>query len=280
MEFRTATPADLPRIRHLWQLCFGDEPAYIDRFLSAFFAPGRVLTLVEDGDIQSMIFLLPATLRTAQRDLDTVYLYAMCTSPDHQGRGLGLRFLEGLADYGRALGLECLTLMPADEGLFRFYGKGGYETAFFCRHLQWDAPQNTAPAGEVVPVDAPDYQVLRRAALRGLSGLDYTADYVAYQARDVIDGGGGCYRLTLPGGVCGCAVVERRGETARCVELLIDPAREGEALALLGKNLHVSRLTARAPVYAGQTGAPFGMVQWLGETRYDLGMPFMGLALD
>ena len=39
MEYRSARPEDVPGLKRLWERCFGDDPAFIDRFFAHLFRP-------------------------------------------------------------------------------------------------------------------------------------------------------------------------------------------------------------------------------------------------
>ena len=150
MEFRTGLPADVPGLKALWALCFGDDPGYIDRYFEDLFLP-EYMAVCADGPVPvSMVAFLPFTLRAPAGDAPCAYLYAMATHPQYQGRGLGQALLRFAHSYGREQGWRGLTLVPADQGLFQFYAKAEFQTAFFYRQLRWSGSP-TPGAGVVSP---------------------------------------------------------------------------------------------------------------------------------
>jgi GNAT superfamily N-acetyltransferase len=133
MIFRTARESDLPRLRTLWKQCFGDEDFFIDAFFSALFRPERCAVAEEAGKAVAMAHLLPCALEdrgAPPAAYAAAYLYGMCTDPAFRSRGVGL----GLLDFAARLLAErkvcAIALLPADEGLFDFYAKAGYEIFF------------------------------------------------------------------------------------------------------------------------------------------------------
>lgn len=65
MDTRLSFPADIPALRALWSLAFGDDGAYVDNFFHTYYRPDRVLVLEEEGQVRSMtawfdtVFVVP-----------------------------------------------------------------------------------------------------------------------------------------------------------------------------------------------------------------------------
>lgn len=51
---RISSHSDVPRLRELWFLAFGDEGAYVDNFFNNYYQPQRVLVLEDADGIQAM----------------------------------------------------------------------------------------------------------------------------------------------------------------------------------------------------------------------------------
>ena len=51
VKLRTSEERDIPVLKELWKLAFGDEDAYIDHFFSRYYAPERMLVLEENGEV-------------------------------------------------------------------------------------------------------------------------------------------------------------------------------------------------------------------------------------
>lgn len=148
--FRLALPSDRDGIISLWQEVFGDPPAEVRRFFERF--PDCLSYVTED--VTAMVHALPRVLSPA---LPAAYLYAVATRQDCRGQGL----CGGLLAYAEAdlrqRGFACAVLAPAEPSLFRFYGKLGYETAFFGGHTAFDGG---------TPIGLSDYLRQREALLQ------------------------------------------------------------------------------------------------------------------
>lgn len=279
MEYRSARPEDVPGLKRLWERCFGDDPAFIDRFFAHLFRPEHMAVCAMDGMPVSMVAFLPCRLRGAGADLPCAYLYAMATDPARQGRGLGQALLRFAHSYGREQGWRGLTLVPADQGLFQFYAKAEFQTAFFYRQLRWSGSP-TPGAGVVSPAVPEAYRRLREQLLAQIPHLDHTLPFLAHAEQEYRRTGGGLFRIELPGGFAACAAVERSAEGVwQAKELLAPEGRQEAALAALARRLGTGTLTTRTTASGARQAVPFGMARW-SEPIPQGRSAYLGLALD
>lgn len=268
MKLRHACKEDFPALKELWSLCFGDDPAYIDLFFEDLFSPEHSYVLALEERPVSMIFSIPTTLRTPEGCHSAVYLYAMATHPDQQGRGLGLKLMDYVAQCCRERQVQVIALKPADEKLFYFYGKAGYHNAFYCRTRTGYVAD--APKGKVTPVSPEQYLNLRREFLTAIPHMEFHLPFLTHQARI-----GGRLLALEWGKHRGCAVVEETEDGWVAKELLVPKRTERQALGLLAQMLGVDQVTGR---YPARNGAPFGVMLWTQDPRPLRG--WLGLALD
>ena len=126
MDTRLSFPADIPALRALWSLAFGDDGAYVDNFFHTYYRPDRVLVLEEEGQVRSMtawfdtVFVVPG-----RGKFRAAYLYAVATHPDCRGKGLAARLLKGADEYFRTLSIPAVTTVPAEPSLHSFFGANG-----------------------------------------------------------------------------------------------------------------------------------------------------------
>ncbi len=62
------------------------------------------------------------------------YIYAVATKASHRGRGISTKMLEAAHKHMRQAGLKLSVLVPASGPLYNFYGKRGFEAAFYAGH--------------------------------------------------------------------------------------------------------------------------------------------------
>ena len=88
-HLRLSTPADVPALRELWILAFGDGGDYLDNYFQVYYRPERMLVMEEEGLIRAMTawfdtdFLVPG-----RGEYRAAYLYAVATHPSCRGKGL------------------------------------------------------------------------------------------------------------------------------------------------------------------------------------------------
>lgn len=107
----------------LWQEAFGDEDAFVDRFLMRHFRSARMLRIEEGGVLLSMLHLLP--FRTEEGEC-VGYIYGVATALKARGRGLATRLLGDAIERAKAEGMKALVLIPADEEVRAFYSRHGF----------------------------------------------------------------------------------------------------------------------------------------------------------
>lgn len=89
-RLRCSVVQDIPRLRELWYLAFGDDGAYVDNFFDTYYKPERMLVLEEDGVVQAMTaWFDTAFVVPEEGSFRAAYLYAVATHPDCPGEGDG-----------------------------------------------------------------------------------------------------------------------------------------------------------------------------------------------
>ncbi len=99
-------------VKELWQTVFGDEERFIDRFLMCHHRPEQLLSITEEGQLVSMLHLIPMQNSEGVR---VGYIYGVATAPDRRGRGYATRLLRQAIERAQELGMAALALIPADE---------------------------------------------------------------------------------------------------------------------------------------------------------------------
>ena len=144
---RCSTVQDIPRLRELWYLAFGDDGAYVDNFFETYYKPERMLVLEEDGVVQAMTAWFDTTFVVPEEGrFRAAYLYAVATHPDCRGKGMAGRLLAWADDYFRTLGIPAVTTVPAEPSLHHFFGANGFWECF--THTEAQTHTAALPEGE------------------------------------------------------------------------------------------------------------------------------------
>ena len=130
IEIRPAKPDELLRQKELWKLAFGDEDDYIDYFF-AHGEESQVLVLLEDGVVYTMVALFPVAIALpGGRTASSAYIYALATHPDARKKGFGRYILSYVDFYLKERGADCVTSVPAEVSLHKFFGTTGFSECF------------------------------------------------------------------------------------------------------------------------------------------------------
>lgn len=285
---RFSTQDDVPVLRRLWKLAFGDSDAYLDNFFLRYYRPERVFVLEEEGEVLSMSAWFDTRLALPDGpSFRAAYLYAVATHPDQRGRGLAAKLM---ADLGRTLsgmGVQLLTTVPAEPSLHDFFARNDFSEYFTHSEFLLLPKQEVQalPGVSLRPASPEEYGRVREELLAKLPHIAYSRDALDYQAGCCALSGGGLYiGDTAQGPVCLCA--EGMGEGQMVAKELLgaaDVAQAGCLLFALNARVIWRLRTPEAPACPGSE-REFGMLRWLGSAPYSPSLPgktgYLGLAFD
>lgn len=290
-RIRLSRTEDIPALRELWYLAFGDDGAYVDNFFATYYRPDRVLVLEAEGAVRAMTAWFDTQFVVPGRgEYRAAYLYAVATHPDWRSRGLSGRLLAWADDYFRSLGIPAVTTVPAQPSLHNFFGANGFGECF--RHVELAlTPEELPPAREPVlqKAEPAEYGRVREALLADLPHIAFPEDALRYQAGCCALGTGGLFvGHTAAGPVCLCA--EEAGDGLVVLkEYLGSPEACRLALSDLGRVAPARRWLVRGPrtpdeCAANRTKGQFGMLKWLDpelSRSWDWSSTaYLGLAFD
>ena len=278
VKLRPSEQRDVPTLKELWKLAFGDEDSYIDHFFDRYYTPERMLVLEQDGVVQAMTAWFDMPLVSAGgEEYPAAYLYAVATDPARQGRGLAGDLLSFADRWLREHGFACVTTVPARPDLHVFFGKNRFEECFVLEQQECHPQSGVEPAC-MEPVDARQYGQLREQALAGTDHVAYAPAALEYQAGVCALSGGGLYWA----GENACLCVEMSTEGAVVKELLA-PQEEREAILAAVAHMHrAKKYWVRTPWTGAGEPWRFAMVKWLVSppAGWDTKTAYLGLAFD
>lgn len=277
----------------LWQECFGDSKRIPDFFLNNIFSPRDCLVYRVGNELAAAVYLLPAGIICGGKTEQAHYIFAAATATRFRSRG----FMSSLLAYAAITGAErgdCFSaVLPADDGLYKFYADAGYEDFFQVRIAEADRASlhilasQTGMPGLVLP-DFPALNSLRHSCLVRYDGSlmwDDRMFQLSFSMNQVYGD-----RLVCASQNGGLAYALCRKENDIC-EVLESFASRGMYPALVDTLLrevptqhYRFRLPAGDKRFAnqGQT-VRFGMLKALGGsslTDFALKNPYLGLSMD
>lgn len=148
----------IPGLRRLWSLAFGDTAAFLDLFFDAAYTPDRCRCVTAGEQVAAALYWFD----TECDGQKYAYLYAVATHPEFRGRGLCRKLMADTHAVLAEQGYAGVLLVPQEEGLRKMYAGMGYREAtrvseFFCNAAE--EPVSIRPIGRE------EYAALRRQYL-------------------------------------------------------------------------------------------------------------------
>ena len=148
MEYRIANFDDKAQLVALWQEAFGDSEEAISRFFEKVIKPENAVVADDNGNIVSALYLIEAEVVSHSQSFKAYYIYAAATRTEYRQKGVMSALLEYTDEIAVQRKADYLFLRPANERLYSYYRKNGFETAFYEREQEVTA--------DIVPDDC-DY---------------------------------------------------------------------------------------------------------------------------
>ena len=273
IRIRPSRPEEALAQKELWRKAFGDEDRYIDWFYECCWKPEDMLLLLEDGVLASMLALLPMEIALpGGKTASAYYVYALATDPAARKKGYGRQLLHYVDFHLRARGVDCVTVVPAEPSLHKFFATVDFQPGFSLRKLELLRNMVAQPgAGAAQPVEPAEYGRIRDGLLEGLPFIRYGKELIRYQQGMSQMAGAGLYRVEVDG-VVGCAAAEYvDAQSLLLKELVIPRPQMAGAVAQLAALLPAARYHVRTP--AAWDGLPgsyiqsFGMLKWYSQAK-------------
>ncbi|MDR0840852.1 MAG: GNAT family N-acetyltransferase [Christensenellaceae bacterium] len=273
-----AGPGDIPALKALWRVCFGDPPAYIDGYFRAVFPRARAVVARCGGAPVGVIHLLPAMLRQGSTASPAYYGYAIGVLPAHRQNNLCARMHRFLYEHCDATGRGYL-LHPANQRLASYYARIGLAQPCAIRRaaLELAAPPLDFTCEPLTPAC---FAVLRSAWLQANvpAHIAYDEATLAYILAENAGNGGFAYRIILDGK--DYALLGRcQGGTLALLETTLPGELLSPVAARLAHDRHAARAYALCPAGSALPGED---IAWWG-LGYGPGTPknvYLNLVMD
>lgn len=154
VTFLPVAASDTPALKALWLACFEEKPEAVDLFFDRLTAYCHGYKAMDDGAVIAALYLVDCTLNGRQAH----YLCGASTRPDYRQRGVMRGLIAYALDDAKRRGDVFSVLCPADEGLYRFYGRLGYLAKCAARTVTLTRQELDAPRAAS---GTPDVQALQ-----------------------------------------------------------------------------------------------------------------------
>jgi hypothetical protein len=246
--------------------------------------PANMLALRVGSEIAATLTIQDFELTAEAGPMKAAYVYGVATLPEYRGRGYSTELLACADTVFKDAGYKAAVLVPASEGLFGFYQKRGYGTAFRLNKASV-AAAGLAPGGALRPASAARLTEAREASFGpGRMFARWPLDYMRYIAEECAFYGGGVFGIGEMCAACHCY-----GSTVIVKELTgagSGAQIAGALAALRGKFPAAKRfeLCLREDIHTVYTNnlLPYAMIKWYDSDikRQAAGTPYITHALD
>ncbi|MDR0536704.1 MAG: GNAT family N-acetyltransferase [Tannerellaceae bacterium] len=118
------------QLKKLWKAAFEDDEAFVELYFKRVYRNENAMTLEHKGKIVSSLQLLPYTMNFHNTEIPVAYISGACTAEAERGKGWMQQLMQQSLEEMRRRGVALAALIPAEAGLFSFYGKFGFVKAF------------------------------------------------------------------------------------------------------------------------------------------------------
>ncbi len=179
-----ATQNDYEDIAKVWRISFSDTDAYIKQFWDAMFKPENTLVYRVEGVAVAMYFFLESQVVINGKGYSAYYLYAAATLPKYRGKGYMSKLIEKGIDIAKQRNVDFIVLVPAEESLFDYYGKFGFETKFNKKSVTLSHKQLLSVMKKAEENDNIDFFKVRQISLAPYAFLNWNSDALDYAVKE------------------------------------------------------------------------------------------------
>jgi len=119
-----------PVVRRMWKTCFGDTEEFLDTFFRYKYKPENTLLYFEGDEAVASLQMLPYTISFYEQEIPFAYLAGLCTLPGYRKRGFMAKLIHRAHEIIAQRNIPLAILIPAEDWLYGFYEKYGYEQVF------------------------------------------------------------------------------------------------------------------------------------------------------
>ena len=150
--------SDIPSLKALWKEAFLDTDDFIDLFFSLAFSEENSLSVYDNGELVASLYWFDGKVG----DKKAAYIYGVATKKAQRGKGYSTALLKKCHELLKSEGYSAAILVPADEGLFNFYGRLGYRACCPIDSREYASAEEKI---DFQKIDANEYLTLRNRYL-------------------------------------------------------------------------------------------------------------------
>ncbi len=248
--YRACTDSDLPMLKHIWLSCFEEKEEAAELFFQRNKFTFHAYACETDGALVSALYLIDCFIGKERAH----YLCGASTLPSYRGRGIMSALISYALKDSIERGDRYSVLFPADETLYGFYERFGYQPS--CAEKSAVIGTDTERKNHVGSFDL---EALREH--RDEKSLIFDPSFVLFAADYY-----GCYGAVTAQSANAFAFFRPEGDFAEVYCAFFSDIEELKAL-LGSQGFKSFRLTAAADsaLFEGSVTKPYGMILSLTE---------------
>lgn len=114
-------------VRSIWKTVFEDTDEYIDLFFSRQYKPENTLIYFEENTPVATLQMVEYSISFYGEIIPFYYLVGLSTLPEYRGKGYMGELIERAHKVMQKRGIHLSILVPAEESLFGYYERFGYQ---------------------------------------------------------------------------------------------------------------------------------------------------------
>lgn len=118
-------------MKELWKSTFHDSDEYVDLVFDNYYNPDFVEYEERDGKLVSALLGVPYEIKGGEEKINVLYLCGLMTEPQYRRNGIMNQLLGQISIKAKDRGFAACFLIPANDGLVRYYKDRGYSNAIF-----------------------------------------------------------------------------------------------------------------------------------------------------
>lgn len=120
----------------LWKDTFHDSDEYIQLVFDAYYDPEYCLTYEDNGRVVAALMGVPYTFHNRENciHIRALYLCGLSTEPSYRRKGIMSKLIEEITQRAIMNGFCILFLIPANDGLRKYYHDRGFVDNFYQRY--------------------------------------------------------------------------------------------------------------------------------------------------
>lgn len=126
--------------RKLWEMCFDDFPGFTELYFKKRYTDQNTIAVYRDDQMVSVLQLLSYPFYFLNQTSKSAYISGACTHIDYRNKGAMHQLLVESLKHLNQTNVPICTLIPAEEWLFGYYQKTGFETLFYNSKFELQLP--------------------------------------------------------------------------------------------------------------------------------------------